>query len=145
MSYGFFITKTGVCFFHMSRRISKTIYDYCLTLYTLLSYVNLKICILFGYDSKFYIEFYVKKNKNSDTRRRAYHAPTGAAVYGCSYTEFVSWMDTTYISTYRIYFMLGTSCIPPPDVGFSRCVEDLQLFSLTYSYFHSHFYFVSLI
>ena len=50
----------------MSRRISKTIYDYCLKLYTLLCYINLKICILFGFDSKFYfsdIQFFVKKKQ----------------------------------------------------------------------------------
>ena len=35
-------------------RISKTIYDYCLKLYTLLCFINLKICIHFGDDSKFY-------------------------------------------------------------------------------------------
>ena len=48
----------------MSRHISKTIYDYCLKLYTLLCYINLKICILFGDDSFLYfrvIEFFVKK------------------------------------------------------------------------------------
>ena len=59
-----FVTKTGVWFFHMLRRISKTIYDFCLKLYTLPSYINLKISILFGDESKFYftvIVFFVKK------------------------------------------------------------------------------------
>ena len=44
--------------------IIKTIIDYCLKLYTLLSYINLKICIFFGDDSKCYFrifEFFVKK------------------------------------------------------------------------------------
>ena len=48
----------------MGRRISKIIYDYCFKLYTLLCYINLKICILFGFDLKFYfsnIYFFVKK------------------------------------------------------------------------------------
>lgn len=48
----------------MSHRISKTINDYCLTLYTLLSYINLKIFIHSGDDSKFYFrvnEFCKKK------------------------------------------------------------------------------------
>ena len=50
----------------MSRRISKTIYDYCFKLYTLLCYINLKICILFGDDSKLYfgvIEYFVKQGR----------------------------------------------------------------------------------
>ena len=50
----------------MSRRISKIIYGYCLKLYTLLCYINLKIRILFGDDSKFYfwvIEYFVKKEE----------------------------------------------------------------------------------
>ena len=57
----------------MSRRISKTIYDYCLKFYTLLSYINLKICILFGFDSKFYfrdIEFFVQKKGGFRMSRR---------------------------------------------------------------------------
>ena len=52
----------------MSRRISKTILDYGSKLYTLLCYINLKICILFGFDSKFYfsdIQFFVKKKTGS--------------------------------------------------------------------------------
>ena len=59
-----FVTKIGVCFFHMSHCISKTILDYGLKLYTCLCYIHLKICILFGDDSKFYfwvIEYFVKQ------------------------------------------------------------------------------------
>ena len=61
-----YFVKKGEVFFYMSRCISKTIYDYCLKLYTLLCYINLKICILFGDDSKFYfwvIEYFVKKGR----------------------------------------------------------------------------------
>ena len=59
-----YFVKKGVVFFYMLRHISITIYDFCFKLYTLLCYINLKICILFGFDSKFYfsdIYFFVKK------------------------------------------------------------------------------------
>ena len=61
-----FVTKRKMFMFYLSRSIAKILYDYCLKLYTLLNYINVKICILFGYYLKSYarvIYFVVNKKR----------------------------------------------------------------------------------